>query len=191
MSDPYPDDWEARRRAVLYRSDYCCDDCGVDADDDVLHVHHIKPISNGGGHELENLKTLCPDCHADEHDKQRCNICHKIGTHWVDESKTSGTVGLSMMCRDHYRLIAQRCGKEQHNDNGSFGNPVAGFCVLCGNECTGKYALHDHGTRPQNATINSLMCAKCRRLYVFERRGDTRSELQRRVENYQVADGDD
>ena len=32
-----------------------------------LHVHHIVPLSHGGGNELDNLVTLCVDCHGDFH----------------------------------------------------------------------------------------------------------------------------
>lgn len=32
-----------------------------------LHVHHIKPRRQGGGHEVENLRTLCASHHAKEH----------------------------------------------------------------------------------------------------------------------------
>ncbi|MFQ5898048.1 MAG: HNH endonuclease [Candidatus Methylomirabilia bacterium] len=32
-----------------------------------LHVHHQVPIASGGHHGLNNLVTLCGDCHSDEH----------------------------------------------------------------------------------------------------------------------------
>jgi len=32
-----------------------------------LHIHHIIPLSKGGGHELKNLVTLCEDCHRMAH----------------------------------------------------------------------------------------------------------------------------
>lgn len=61
----YPDDWDERRKRVLERDDYECQQCG--ATDTVLQVHHLTPISEGGGHELSNLETVCQSCHADEH----------------------------------------------------------------------------------------------------------------------------
>jgi hypothetical protein len=185
MSDPYPDDWESRRRAVLHRSEYECENCGVSADDDMLHVDHIKPISKGGGHELNNLQTLCADCHAEKHDKRRCHICHKIGHHLVDESKTSGTVGLTHVCREHYRELANRSENNQETqDNGSFGNAVSGLCVFCGANASGKYAVHDHGCNPRKSDINSVMCSDCRRLYVFENGQQTRDRLQERMRRF-------
>lgn len=61
----YPDDWEERRKQVLERDGYECQECG--ATDTTLHVHHVTPISEGGSHDLSNLETLCESCHAKEH----------------------------------------------------------------------------------------------------------------------------
>ena len=36
-------------------------------DDGNLNVHHIKPVSEGGGDEPENLITLCKNCHKEIH----------------------------------------------------------------------------------------------------------------------------
>ncbi|MWV66044.1 hypothetical protein GRS48_14625 [Halorubrum sp. JWXQ-INN 858] len=35
-----------------------------------LDVHHVVPRANGGSNDLGNLLTLCPDCHADVHDRR-------------------------------------------------------------------------------------------------------------------------
>ena len=32
-----------------------------------LHVHHILPINHGGDHHIDNLISLCRDCHEEEH----------------------------------------------------------------------------------------------------------------------------
>lgn len=61
----YPDDWDDRRKQVLERDRYECQECG--ATNRTLHVHHITPISEGGGHRLSNLEALCESCHAEEH----------------------------------------------------------------------------------------------------------------------------
>lgn len=61
----YPDDWDQRRERVLERDGYECQRCG--ASDSGLQVHHRTPISEGGGHELGNLETVCRSCHAEEH----------------------------------------------------------------------------------------------------------------------------
>ena len=67
----YPADWGTRRRMVYRRDDYTCQRCGAKGggDGDVeLHAHHIVPKSQGGSHSLNNLTTLCYECHNAVHD---------------------------------------------------------------------------------------------------------------------------
>lgn len=64
---------------ILYRDNFTCQDCGefhayqnkfkifCPIDDGQLNVHHIKPVSEGGGNEPENLVTLCVQCHRKRH----------------------------------------------------------------------------------------------------------------------------
>jgi hypothetical protein len=69
-SKEYPPDWKGRRREVLDRDGYTCRGCGVKStrvDDVYFDVDHIIPKSDGGGHELSNLQSLCPSCHAEKH----------------------------------------------------------------------------------------------------------------------------
>jgi len=74
LSD-YPSDWEKRRAKVLDRDGHECVACGItndDAEDKYgrgLHVHHLNPISEGGGHSIDNLITLCEPCHCMAHSK--------------------------------------------------------------------------------------------------------------------------
>ena len=68
---------------ILYRDNFTCQDCGefhafvnehgmtIPIDDCHLEVHHIVPVSCGGGDEPENLITLCKTCHAERHRKLR------------------------------------------------------------------------------------------------------------------------
>lgn len=51
----------AVRRAVMERDGYRCRSCGTDHD---LSIDHINPRSAGGGHQLENLQTLCRACNS-------------------------------------------------------------------------------------------------------------------------------
>ncbi len=89
----YPIDWKVRRQAVLLRDNFACSVCQKilgyrfvysydwkeafydDSDQTIhnnragylcydAHVHHIKRIKDGGGHELINLQLLCTDCHT-------------------------------------------------------------------------------------------------------------------------------
>ena len=66
---------------ILYRDNFSCRKCGefhafrnefgiiIPIDDGKLHVHHILPVSEGGGDEPENLMTLCVECHREIHRK--------------------------------------------------------------------------------------------------------------------------
>lgn len=71
---------------ILYRDNFTCQDCGefhayindygmaVPIDDGQLEVHHVLPVSLGGGDEQQNLVTLCCACHRKRHLKLSKNI---------------------------------------------------------------------------------------------------------------------
>ncbi|RLG19529.1 hypothetical protein DRN74_06725 [Candidatus Micrarchaeota archaeon] len=61
----YPDNWDELRRACYARDGYRCQQCG--ATNVRLHAHHIIPLSQGGTNTLDNLITLCEECHAKYH----------------------------------------------------------------------------------------------------------------------------
>jgi len=72
-NDGYPDDWDIRRRRIYRRDNYQCQECGArggHSGDTELHCHHKDPISQGGGHEPNNLVTLCRNCHNKKHEHQ-------------------------------------------------------------------------------------------------------------------------
>jgi len=48
----------------LERDNRTCQDC--DSKDN-LEVHHILPVSQGGTNDLDNLKTVCFDCHRNNY----------------------------------------------------------------------------------------------------------------------------
>lgn len=66
---------------ILYRDNFTCQRCGefcayvnefnihIPIDAGNLNVHHINPVSNGGGDEPENLTTLCIKCHKEVHNE--------------------------------------------------------------------------------------------------------------------------
>lgn len=70
--------WESARHQALQR-DKVCQNCGHDGREyrkngvliyNYLEVHHIKPISQGGAEfDLDNLMTLCEECHKIMHGK--------------------------------------------------------------------------------------------------------------------------
>lgn len=87
----YPDDWELRRQGVFERDDWTCQSCDVESGPTAgveLHAHHIEPIADGGSDELENLLTLCKDCHRKLHG----HIATTSPS--VDDASTPGTSGI-------------------------------------------------------------------------------------------------
>jgi RNA-directed DNA polymerase len=52
--------WDEARRQALERDGYRCVQCGSTKDCD---VHHIQARKDGGSHDLDNLITLCKECH--------------------------------------------------------------------------------------------------------------------------------
>lgn len=65
---------------ILYRDNFTCQDCGgfhaakngevyLPVSDGELEIHHILPVSQGGGDEPSNLITLCKKCHNKRHNK--------------------------------------------------------------------------------------------------------------------------
>jgi 5-methylcytosine-specific restriction endonuclease McrA len=71
---PPPHDWPRRRESVWARDNGRCQRCGLEVSLNEAHIHHILRRAHGGGHDEENLITLCRDCHAlreDGHDELR------------------------------------------------------------------------------------------------------------------------
>lgn len=60
---------------ILYRDNFTCQECGefhafvnehgmpLPIDDGDIEVHHITAVSDGGGDEASNLRSLCTRCH--------------------------------------------------------------------------------------------------------------------------------
>jgi group II intron reverse transcriptase/maturase len=57
---PEKADWAELRLAVLARDGYQCTQCGSK---DNLHIHHRQPRRQNGPHQMDNLQTLCQQCH--------------------------------------------------------------------------------------------------------------------------------
>jgi len=67
---------KACRKHVLNANGNKCYVCGYSLLS-VLVIHHVKPVSEGGSNELENLVVLCPTCHAVVHTLLRNSIRDK------------------------------------------------------------------------------------------------------------------
>jgi 5-methylcytosine-specific restriction endonuclease McrA len=68
--------WQSISRECLVRDGWTCQKCGITQDqlikrgvDNMLHCHHKRQIKDGGSNKLENLITLCPQCHKEEHSR--------------------------------------------------------------------------------------------------------------------------
>ncbi|MEV5932497.1 HNH endonuclease [Streptomyces sp. NPDC052079] len=56
------------RYKILERDDMTCQDCGrIPGQGATLQVHHILPVHQGGKNDMENLVTLCSECHGGRH----------------------------------------------------------------------------------------------------------------------------
>jgi diadenosine tetraphosphate (Ap4A) HIT family hydrolase/5-methylcytosine-specific restriction endonuclease McrA len=53
---------------VLKRAKFCCELCGIPADDRALQVDHIVPRNKGGVDDISNLQALCYSCNARKRD---------------------------------------------------------------------------------------------------------------------------
>jgi hypothetical protein len=59
-----PPDWTMRRKLTYDRDNGRCRRCGIIVPLDKCHIHHIVRRARGGGHSIDNLVTLCRDCHG-------------------------------------------------------------------------------------------------------------------------------
>ncbi len=66
--------WRETRKKILKRDKYTCQDCGDRRKfTDLffgkleLHIHHKKPVAEGGTNAPDNLITLCFSCHQEIH----------------------------------------------------------------------------------------------------------------------------
>lgn len=61
----YGSDWSGKREERLLYDNYTCQSCGSDKS---LHVHHWTPYRFCYDNSLENLVTLCKECHREMHE---------------------------------------------------------------------------------------------------------------------------
>jgi len=60
-------EWQRIRLQVLNRDNFQCQDCHSDKN---IDVHHVNYERFGGNELLEDLITLCRDCHEKRHGKK-------------------------------------------------------------------------------------------------------------------------
>jgi 5-methylcytosine-specific restriction endonuclease McrA len=64
-------DWKIRRQECAERDDYRCRYCGRDIAGNFADPHHVVPRGNGGSDNMDNLRTLCRDCHNLKHPEKQ------------------------------------------------------------------------------------------------------------------------
>ena len=62
---------DSTREALYKRAGDACEICGIESG---LEIHHIKPLVEGGTHDLENLTLVCYECHRGFYHGQRIGI---------------------------------------------------------------------------------------------------------------------
>lgn len=158
----YPDDWDKMRQRAIKRDGGECVSCGTS--DCYLHVDHVVPLSRDGPNILENLQTLCPDCHATKHDCDSCNLCGTLvyGQPVDDPSysdwKGAGSVTL---CEDCMRVLEDRSG--------------GAGCSICQSDVGKKSATIYRPVTKNRDT--ATVCSDCRSLVCVETEWRARGEL--------------
>lgn len=101
------------KKEVLNRDDYTCQKCGFKGYRDkklsFVTVHHKMPYRVGGEHVLDNLETLCEDCHR-EADREWNKLCHD----WHEEEKRTRVYDSNQELVDHFMRWLE--DDEQNND---------------------------------------------------------------------------
>ncbi len=101
----YPPDWSERKALCLKRDGHRCCIC---FSKERLHIHHVKPISFGGTHTLQNLITLCSWCHMRQryyaHRRLVENNIRAKKKYWVEGFSRSDGVTV----KGHSRRVGRR-----------------------------------------------------------------------------------
>jgi hypothetical protein len=149
-------EWDDQRNAALFRDHHTCQECGDG--DPWLHVHHEIPRSEGGTDHLNNLVSLCPDCHADRHNTAACDLCSSISfaehnATWIDESG-----GAPVTFCDDCTEYLERAGSG------------GGRCAICGafrsRNAKSEY-IYFQGKVQDGEVPSFTACDDCRKAAVF------------------------
>lgn len=74
----------SKRFAILQRDKFRCRYCGVGPDNAVLHMDHVKPRSEGGSSDADNIVTACSLCNSGKsnralREKPPSEFCRGLG----------------------------------------------------------------------------------------------------------------
>lgn len=70
----YRNEISRNREYLMLSHNYKCDVCSMDYKQ-LLEIHHILPLQQGGNNSLDNISCVCPNCHSILH-KLISNYCH-------------------------------------------------------------------------------------------------------------------
>lgn len=126
VRNSYPGDWQKRRYRTFKRDGFECQNCGENGSKSEpyeLEAHHITPISEGGGHHLQNLTTVCHDCHIKIHSKGNGyamdpSKMYPCAHSYCDEYRTEDTSVMGSYCSEVCYCLdkAEKCMNAIHND---------------------------------------------------------------------------
>lgn len=147
-------EWDSQRHSALQRDDFSCQSCGIS--DCRLHVHHKVPRSAGGTDHLDNLVTLCPDCHADEHEQNACLLCGGlddiIPATWLD----TGGGNLCHFCNDCRDYIKRGGGGER-----------CSICARFSKTRRSEGIYFQDGVKVGEKPTKCTACDECRKKIIF------------------------
>lgn len=95
--------WNEKRLERLRIDGYVCQDCY--ADDRPLDVHHLK-YENFGDEDMDDLISLCRQCHDERHNKDTrvifgiCKTCKKSLAIFTKRVKVLGIWWNDYVCQD-------------------------------------------------------------------------------------------
>lgn len=151
--------WQFNRKRALQRDRGQCQSCGLK--DELVHVHHKTPRSKGGTNRLDNLVTLCPQCHADRHDGRVCQTCGSVLHDHSRQRSVYDKSGATMVdiCDGCFEQIRE--------------SATGGSCTLC--------ESRDATETKHNAAVAAFdgpdgmysICDRCREVLVFDPHSET------------------
>ncbi|WP_168216071.1 HNH endonuclease [Halorussus marinus] len=159
----YPSDWQKRRARVFKRDGYECQNCEYQAPTDSnspsgLHAHHQTKISEGGGHGVDNLITLCQECHIEVHSNRgvdevpppelhECTYdgCDEVRGKWALQN--GGYCTAQCEYRDKAEAVLDALQTEETFCSSCFANwpPDHEVCPQCGNWAPDEDAAFQDG----------------------------------------------
>ncbi len=131
--------WQKKRLQVLERDNFTCTLCSDS--DSTLHVHHEKYYKNPWDVEMDDLKTICCDCHSVIEFLKKGKEVDKIlkiqkRTNLNDSGCTSFILKtISPIVNENCVIVVHKCGNNFQNLFTYFRKPVLeAMLSLCNEE---------------------------------------------------------